>query len=102
MKKGELEKLHQLFTRDDHCTAMLKKEPLDEEEDAVGGCIEKFDRLDISGGIDDIANEDLFDEEVVDEGNIFNWGGLWLLYNTIWYYTILYHAVRAGSNYTKQ
>jgi hypothetical protein len=72
LKKGELEKLHQLFTRDDHCTAMLKKEPLDEEEDAVGGCIEKFDRLDISGGIDDIANEDLFDEEVVDEGNIFN------------------------------
>jgi hypothetical protein len=39
---------------------------------------------------------------VVDEGNIFNWGGLLLLYNTIWYYTVLYHAIRAGSNYTKQ
>jgi hypothetical protein len=36
---------------------------------------------------------------VVTEGNIFNWGELWLLYNTIWYYTVLY---RAGSNYTEQ
>jgi hypothetical protein len=24
---------------------------------------------------------------------IFNWGGLWLLYNTIWYYTILYGII---------
>jgi hypothetical protein len=39
---------------------------------AAGGCIEEFDRLDISGGIDGIADEDLFDEAVVDEGNIFN------------------------------
>jgi hypothetical protein len=45
--------------------------PLDKEDDAVGGYIEKFDRLDISGGIDGIANEDLFNEEVVDKGNIF-------------------------------
>ena len=29
------------------------------------------------------ADEDLFSEEVVDEDN---WGGLWLLYDTIWYY----------------
>jgi hypothetical protein len=49
-----------------------EEEPLDEEEDAAGGCIEEFDRLDISGGIDSIADKDLFDEEVVDEGNIFN------------------------------
>ncbi len=49
-----------------------EKEPLDEEEDAAGGCIEEFDRLDISGGIDGIADEDLFDQEVVDEGDIFN------------------------------
>ncbi len=35
------------------------------------------------------------------ENNIFNWGGLWMLYNTIWYYTVLYHVVRVGSNYTK-
>jgi len=49
-----------------------KKEPLDEEEDAASGCIEEFDHLDIFGDIDDIVNEDLFDEEVVDEGNIFN------------------------------
>jgi hypothetical protein len=50
----------------------IEEEPLDEEEDAAGGCIEKFDRLDISSDIDNITNEDLFDEEVVDEGNIFN------------------------------
>ncbi|CAK9221855.1 unnamed protein product [Sphagnum troendelagicum] len=49
-----------------------EEEPLDKEEDAAGGCIEEFDRLDISGDIDGIANEDLFDKEVVDEGNIFN------------------------------
>jgi hypothetical protein len=39
---------------------------------AAVGCIEEFDRLDISGGINGIADEDLFDEGVVDEGNIFN------------------------------
>ncbi len=66
---------------------------LDEEEDAAGSWIEEFDQLDISDGIDDIADEDFFDEEVVDEGNIFNRGGLWLLYNTIWYYTILYNII---------
>ncbi len=27
--------------------------------------------------------DNLFDEEVEDEGNIFNSGGLWLLYNII-------------------
>ena len=70
-----------------------EEEPLDEEEDAVGNCIEEFDCLDISGGIDDIVDKDLFDKEVVDEGNIFNWGNLWLLYNTIWYYTILYGTI---------
>ncbi len=32
--------------------------------------------------------------QVVDKGNnIFNWGGLWLLYNTIWYYMILYGII---------
>jgi hypothetical protein len=46
--------------------------PLDEEEDAAGGSIEEFDRLDMSGGIDGIADEDLFDEEVVDENGIFD------------------------------
>jgi hypothetical protein len=50
----------------------VEEEPLDKEEDAASGCTEEFDRLDISCGIDDIANEDLFDKEVVDEGNIFN------------------------------
>ena len=49
-----------------------EEEPLDEEEDAVGNCIEEFDCLDIFGGIDDIVDKDLFDKEVVDEGNIFN------------------------------
>jgi hypothetical protein len=34
-----------------------EEEPLDEEEDAASGCIEEFDRLDISGGINNIANE---------------------------------------------
>jgi hypothetical protein len=41
-----------------------KEEPLDEEEDAAGGSIEEFDRLDMSGGIDGIAKGDLFEEEV--------------------------------------
>ncbi len=45
--------------------------------------IENFDLLDIFGNINDIADKDFFDEEVVDEGNIFNWGGLWLLYNIV-------------------
>jgi hypothetical protein len=49
-----------------------KEEPLDKEEDATGGCIEEFDRFDISSGIDDITNKDLFDEEVMDEGHIIN------------------------------
>jgi hypothetical protein len=40
----------------------VEEEPLDEEEDAAGGCIEEFHCLD----------KDLFNEEVVDEGNIFN------------------------------
>ena len=48
-----------------------EEESLDEEEVAVGGCIEEFDRLDISGGIDDIVDEEFFDEQVGDEGNIF-------------------------------
>ncbi|CAK9207874.1 unnamed protein product [Sphagnum troendelagicum] len=50
----------------------VEKEPLDEEEDDVASYIEEFDRLDISSSIDNIVDEDLFDEEVVDEGNIFN------------------------------
>jgi hypothetical protein len=50
----------------------LIEEALDEEEDAASGCIEEFDRLDISDGIDSIVDKDLFDEEVVDKGNIFN------------------------------
>jgi hypothetical protein len=50
----------------------VEKEPLDEEEDAAGGYIKEFDRLDISSDIDNIADEDLFNEEVVDKGNIFN------------------------------
>lgn len=41
--------------------------------------IEEFDCLDIFGGVDGIVDEDLFDDEVVDEGNMFDWGGLWLL-----------------------
>ncbi len=61
----------------------VEEEPLNKEEDAIGGYIEEFDRLDISSNINDIVDEDFFDEKVVDEGNIFNWGGLWLLYNTI-------------------
>jgi hypothetical protein len=49
-----------------------EEEPLGEEEDAAGGSIEEFDRLDMSGGIDGIADEDLFDKAVVDEGSIFD------------------------------
>jgi hypothetical protein len=50
----------------------VEEQPLNKEEDAAGGCIEEFDRLDISGDIDHIANKNLFDEEVVEKGNIFN------------------------------
>jgi hypothetical protein len=50
-----------------------EEEPLDKEEDAAGGSIEEFDRLDMSSGIDGIADDDLFDE-VVDEGSIFDLG----------------------------
>ena len=34
--------------------------------------IEEFDCLDIFGGVDGIVDEDLFDDEVVDEGNMFD------------------------------
>jgi hypothetical protein len=50
----------------------VEEEPLNKEEDAIGGYIEEFDRLDISSNINDIVDEDFFDEKVVDEGNIFN------------------------------
>jgi hypothetical protein len=49
-----------------------EEQPLDEEGDAAGGCIEELDRLDISSNIGNIADEDLFDKEVMDKGNIFN------------------------------
>ena len=71
----------------------VDEEPLDEEEDVVGGCIEGFDHLDNIGGIDGKDDEDLSDKEVVDEGNFFNWGGLWLLCSTIWYYMVLYGII---------
>ncbi|CAK9873512.1 unnamed protein product [Sphagnum jensenii] len=78
--KGPLSTLHKNLARANRGKCNHKagngdddeEEPLDEEEDAASGCIEEFDRLDISSDIDGIVDEDLFDEEVVDEGNIFN------------------------------
>jgi hypothetical protein len=49
-----------------------EEEPLDEKEDAAGGSTEEFDRLEISGGIDSIVDEDIVDGQVVDEGSIFD------------------------------
>ena len=45
-------------------------------------------------------DEDIFEaKEVMDENNIYEWGGLSVIYYN-WYYTVLYNTVREDSNYT--
>jgi len=45
-------------------------DPVDEDEDAVGGSVDEFDRVNISEGIDGMHDEDIFEaEEVMDEAS---------------------------------
>ena len=71
----------------------LEEDPIDEDEDGGGGSIDEFDHVDISEGITGTHDEDILKvEEVMDESNICEWGGLsGVLY--IWYYTILYGII---------
>ena len=46
---------------------LVEEEPLDEEEEAAAdACIEEFNQVNISAGLDGIADDDIFSEEVVD------------------------------------
>ena len=57
--------------------AELEEDHVDEDEDAGGGSIDEFDRVDISEGVDGMHDEDIFEAvEVMDESNIYAWGGL--------------------------
>ena len=57
--------------------AELEEDPVGEDEDGGGGSIDEFDRVDISEGVDGMHDEDIFEaEEVMDESNIYEWGGL--------------------------
>ena len=50
----------------------LDEDPVDEDEDGGGGRIDKFDRVDISEGVNGMHDEDIFEaEEVMDESNIY-------------------------------
>ena len=50
---------------------------IDEDEDGGGGSIDEFDRVDISEGVDNMHDEDIFEaEEVMNKSNIYEWGGL--------------------------
>ena len=54
----------------------LEEDPVDEDEDGGGGSIDEFDRVDISEGVNNMHDEDIFEaEEVMDESNIYEWGG---------------------------
>ena len=55
----------------------LEEDPIDEDEDVGGGSIDEFDRIDISKGVDNMHDEDIFEaKEVMDKSNIYEWGGL--------------------------
>ena len=72
----------------------LEEDPNEDEDGGVGGNIDEFDRIDISEGVDDMHDEDIFKtEEVMDESNIYKWGGLSVIWY-IWYYTILYGIIQ--------
>ena len=52
--------------------AELEEDPVDEDEDGGGGSIDEFDRIDISKGVDNMHDEDIFEvEEVMDESKIY-------------------------------
>jgi hypothetical protein len=45
-------------------------DPVDEDEDAVGGSVDEFDRVNISEGVDGMHDEDIFEaEEVMDKAS---------------------------------
>jgi hypothetical protein len=45
-------------------------DPVNEDEDAVGGSVDEFDRVNISEGVDGMHDEDIFEaEEVMDEAS---------------------------------
>jgi hypothetical protein len=45
-------------------------DPVDEDEDAVGGSVDEFDLVNISEGVDGMHDEDIFEaEEVMDEAS---------------------------------
>ena len=51
----------------------LNLKPVGEDEDiGGGGSIDEFDRVDLSEGVDDMHDEDIFEAKVVmDESNIY-------------------------------
>ena len=57
--------------------AELEEDPwIGEDEDGGGGSIDEFDRIDLSGSVDGMHDEDNFEaEEVMDESNIYKWWG---------------------------
>ncbi len=61
--------LHQLCP-DSRYEFEHEMDPVDEDEDAVGGSVDEFDRVNISEGVDDMHDEDIFEaEEVMDEAS---------------------------------
>ena len=56
----------------DNGEIVVEEEPLDvDEEAAASAIIEEFDNVHISAGPDRIDDDDIFEEEMVDQGNIF-------------------------------
>jgi hypothetical protein len=61
--------LHQL-SPDSGYESEHEMDPVDEDEDDVGGSVDEFDRVNISEGIDGMHDEDIFEaEEVMDEAS---------------------------------
>ena len=57
--------------------AELEEDPVSKDEDGGGFSIDEFDGVDLSEGVDDMHDKDIFEaEEVMDESNIYEWGGL--------------------------
>jgi hypothetical protein len=65
------EPVHQLCP-DNGYESEHEMDPVDEDEDAVGGNVDEFDRVNISKDVDGMHDEDIFEaKEVMDEGNIY-------------------------------
>ena len=63
--------LQQLYA-DSGYEVELEEDPVDEDEDGGGGSIDELDRIDISKGIDNMHDEDIFEaEEVMDKSKIY-------------------------------